>query len=391
MRILFWLSLSILFYTYFGYPPLMMILGYLRPRPIRRKEIQPKVSLVIAAYNEEQHIARKLESSLALEYPRELLEIVVASDGSTDRTVEIARRYEARGVRVLAFERRRGKPSLLNDTIPQCGGEVIVLSDTRQQYDRKALVALAWNFHDPSVGAVSGELHLANDRGIPWGEGVGLYWRYEKFIRWESRFDSLVGASGAIYAIRRDLFEAIPPDTLLDDVLIPLRITRRGYRVVFESEAKAFDCVAERTEEEFVRKVRTIAGTLQLFGREWWLWNIRKNRLFLQAVSHKVMRTWSPFFLTGAFLANAFLVGSSMEYRLVFGGQLLFYGGALAGHLLGRRRTVPSWLAIPNAFCVLNVAALVSFGRMLTGTQAVTWQKASEVARAGKTRTAERT
>ncbi len=381
MKILFWLSLGSLFYTYIGYPLVMAVLACIRPRPVNRQSIHPTVSLVIAAHNEERDIERKLENALSLEYPGDRLEIVVVSDGSTDRTVEIGRRYEARGVRVLPFERRRGKPSLLNDVISRCTGEVVVLSDARQRYDRKALLALVQNFNDPSVGAVSGELHLEDTQGIPVGEGVDFYWRYEKFIRRsESRFDSTVGATGAMYAIRRGLFEPIPADTLLDDVLIPMRTLRRGYRVVFEPEAKAFDRSVETGREEFARKVRTIGGNLQLFIREQWLWNPISNRLWFQAMSHKLLRILGPFLLAVAFVASASLADSSDAHRFVFGAQLLFYTAALSGWALRQVRTIGPWLSIPYAFCLLNVAALVSIVRFLTGHQTVTWQKASELA-----------
>jgi exosortase D (VPLPA-CTERM-specific) len=381
MKLLFWLSFSLLFYTYLGYPALIALLARIRARPVKQKRFHPTVSLVIAAHNEEGNIGRKLDNALALEYPRDRLEIVLASDGSNDRTVEIARGYEARGVKVVAFATRRGKPSVLNDVIPQCTGEIIVLGDARQRYDPKALLALVQNFHDPSVGAVSGELYLTNNLEVAVGEGVDFYWRYEKFIRrQESRLDSTVGATGAIYAIRRDLFEPIPPDTLLDDVLIPMRIARRGYRIVFEPGAKAFDLAAQTEREEFARKVRTITGNLQLFRREAWLWNVRANRLWFQALSHKVLRVLGPFMLGAMFLASASLAGSSPVYEFAWDAQFLFYAAAVGGHFLARAPGVGRWLSAPYAFCLLNLAALVAIFRFLTGKLSVTWTKASEVA-----------
>jgi biofilm PGA synthesis N-glycosyltransferase PgaC len=379
MKTLFWLSLGLLFYIYFGYPTLVAILARIRSRPVNRRPIRPTVSLLIAAHNEECHIQRKLENLLDLEYPRDRLEIVVTSDGSTDRTVEIARGYESRGVKVLAFDRRRGKPSVLNNTLPQCKGEIIVLSDARQLFNRKALIALVENFSDPSIGAVSGELFLTNDHATHVGQGLGFYWWYEKLIRrYESRIDSTVGTTGAMYAIRRNLFEPIPPDTLLDDVLIPMRIVRGGYRVVFESEAVAYDQAAKTGRQEFARKVRTIAGNLQLFTRERWLWNPRANRLWFQAISHKALRILGPPLLAAIFAANLYLIGAGDGYRIAFGGQLLFYAGALAGSFLRGEGVVAKLVSVPYAFCLLNATALVSIIRLLKGTQAVTWEKASE-------------
>jgi cellulose synthase/poly-beta-1,6-N-acetylglucosamine synthase-like glycosyltransferase len=379
VAVIFWLAIILVGYTYVGYPGLIAVMAWLRPRTIQRGTIRPTVTLLIVAYNEASRLVPKLENCLALAYPKDRLEIVLASDGSTDSTAEIAQRYESRGIAVLAFEARRGKPSVLDDVVPRCRGEIMVLSDVRQMYDPHALVALVENFHDPAVGAVSGELML-RDSATAVGGGVGFYWRYEKFIRRnESRFDSTVGATGAIYAIRRDLFTPIPADTFLDDVLIPLWIMHRGYRVIFEPEAKAFDQAAETSGEEFTRKVRTIAGNLQLFARERWLWRPSENRLWFQAVSHKLLRIGGPFLLGAIFVANALLGCFSPVYQLAFAGQLCFYGAALGGFLFGHLPRVGRWLSIPYAFCLLNYTTLISVIYFLSGIQKVTWQKASDL------------
>jgi poly-beta-1,6-N-acetyl-D-glucosamine synthase len=371
---IFWCGAAVVLYTYVGYPTAMWLAARLRPRPVRRRDATPTVSLVIAAYNEAACIARKLENCLALDYPSDQLEIVVASDGSTDGTADIARRA-APAATVMAFAERRGKPCVLNDVVPRCRGEIVVLSDARQMYDVGALRALVRNFGDPTIGAVSGELHLVNDHGRAVGEGVGLYWRYEKAIRrWESAVDSTVGATGAIYAIRRALFAPIPTDTLLDDVLIPLRISAQGYRVVFEREARAFDRVAATPRQEFTRKVRTIAGNLQLLAREGWAWDPRRNRLWFQLMSHKLLRVAVPFVLL-AVLGATSVLATRPFYALALTAQLLFYGAAVAGRLT-EGRSVARWFAGPYGFCLLNVAAVVSVLRFLRGSQSVTWRKA---------------
>src|SRR3989475_9148219 len=237
--LLFWVSLLILGYTYLGYPAILRAWAMLRSRPPRLRNGEPSVSVVVVAYNEAERIGARLENLLSLDYPGNRLEIILASDGSTDGTVEKARAYEREGVTVIAFGARRGKPAVLNDLILKAQGEIVVLADARQRFDAGALRALLGPFADPQVGAVSGGLILTdNAEGTTAGEGVGFYWRYEKFIRWsESCVDSTVGATGAIYAIRRDLFEPIQEDTILDDVLIPMRIARKGYRVLFEPRA----------------------------------------------------------------------------------------------------------------------------------------------------------
>lgn len=377
-HVLFWVSVLLVGYTYVGYPALMRAWAALRPRLPSSGGIEPRVTLLIVAHNEVTRIQGRLANLLALDYPRDRREILVASDGSTDGTPERARPYEQGGVRVIPFVARRGKPAVLNELVRQSRGEIVVLADARQRFETGALRALVAPFSDPEVGAVSGELVLTeNADGTAVGEGVGFYWRYEKLIRWsESRVDSAVGATGAIYAIRRDLFEPIPEDTILDDVLIPMRIARRGYRVLFEARARAFDRAAATAGEEFGRKVRTIAGNFQLFAREVWLLNPFRNRLWLQTVSHKGLRLLSPLFLVAAFGANLLLADAPF-YRWTLVGQIIFYGAALAGYARRDARRKTPLLIVPYVLCLLSWATVVAFLRFLTGRQRVTWEKAS--------------
>lgn len=377
-HLLFWASVLLVGYTYVGYPALMRAWAALRPRLPSSGGIEPRVTLLIVAHNEVTRIQGRLANLLALDYPRDRREILVASDGSTDGTLERAQPYEQEGVRVIPFVARRGKPAVLNELVRQARGEIVVLADARQRFETGALRALVAPFSDPEVGAVSGELVLTeNADGTAVGEGVGFYWRYEKLIRWsESRVDSAVGATGAIYAIRRDLFEPIPEDTILDDVLIPMRIARRGYRVLFEARARAFDRAAATAGEEFGRKVRTIAGNFQLFAREVWLLNPFRNRLWLQTVSHKGLRLLSPLFLVAAFGANL-LLSDAPFYRWTLVGQIIFYGAALAGYARRDARRKTPLLIVPYVLCLLSWATVVAFLRFLTGRQRVTWEKAS--------------
>ena len=386
MEALFWTVIAALAYTFVGYPALVFVLAQLRPRPPRRGDVQPTVSVLVAAYNEEALMDRRIENCLALDYPGNRLEIVIASDGSTDGTVDVARRYErppatGPGLRVIAYPWRRGKPCVLNDTIPQCGGDIVVLADARQRYEPDAVRRLVENFADPTVGAASGELCLVNEAGVAVGDGVGAYWRYEKLIRRsESAFDSTVGATGAVYAIRRSLFEPMAPDTLLDDVLIPVRIARRGFRVVFDARARAWDHAATTARHEYTRKVRTIAGVAQLFGRERWLL-LPVHRLWLQAISHKLLRLAAPFLMMTALVSAALLAARSSVYAAALAFQLAFYAAAAAGALLGRRRGALSrLLAVPYAFCLLNLTTVVALVRLATGRQQVQWSKAVDPA-----------
>lgn len=376
--VLFWISVFLLVYTYVGYPAFIWGWAVLWGRQRHTRSIEPTVSVVIVAYNEAERIEGRLQNLLSLDYPRDRLEILLASDGSSDGTAGRARAYEQAGVTVIAFETRRGKAAVLNDVIPKARGEIVVLGDARQRFEAGALKALIAPFADPQVGAVSGELILtANPERTAVGEGVGFYWRYEKFIRRnESRVNSTVGATGAIYAIRRELFEPIPEDTILDDVLIPLRIVRRGYRVRFEPGARAYDRAAATAGEEFARKVRTIAGTFQLLARERWLLNPRRNRLWFQTVSHKGLRLLSPLLHIVVFGVNLVLPAQAF-YRMVLVAQIAFYLAALGGHTLrNARRKIPI-LTVPYTICLLNWATVVAFFRFLIGRQPVTWERLS--------------
>lgn len=299
----------------------------------------------------------------------------MGSDGSTDQTVARARDYEARGVRVVGFETRRGKPSVLNDLVPSCRGDIVVFGDARQRFDRDALRALVAPFADPAVGAVSGELVLEDERtGV--GAGLGAYWRHEKLIRAaESRIGSTVGATGAIYAIRRELFSPLPADTILDDVVLPVRIARLGRRVVFEPRARAYDRAPRAATQELARKVRTIAGNFQLFARESWLLSPLANPLWLQAVSHKGLRLLTPVLLAVALGANAALLSAGWPYRVIFAAQAAFYAAALGGYRLRGMRPLPL-LSVPYALCLLAWATVVAAARWLGAGQAVTWARA---------------
>jgi cellulose synthase/poly-beta-1,6-N-acetylglucosamine synthase-like glycosyltransferase len=371
----FWASSLLLVYALMGYSLLIRAWAMLRPRGVRREPIEPTVSVVIVAQDEEARIDARLTNLLALDYPRDRLELILASDGSSDATVDRARAYERAGVQVVSFEARRGKPSVLNNVIPRCRGDIVVLGDARQRFDKGVLRALVAPFADPTVGVVSGELVLTGEEGAV-SSGVGFYWRLEKTIRAsEARIDSAVGATGAIYALRRDLFERIPADTILDDVLIPLRIARRGYRVLFETAARAYDRASSIAEQEMTRKVRTIAGNFQLFAREQWLLNPFRNRLWLQTVSHKTLRLFIPVLLSIILAANLFLL-SDPKFAALLLAQVAFYGGAFASQFVRSWPRVARVLGIAYMVCLLAWATSLAFCRFLGGSQTVTWTKA---------------
>ena len=394
MTILFWASLAALAYVYAGYPLIAGLRARLRPRPVRSAPIEPLVSIMVVAYNEAERISGRIENLLALDYPRGRLDIVIASDGSTDGTADRAQAYAAAGVRVYRFEERRGKAAVINDVVPRLSSEIVVFADARQRFDAGSLRALVANFADASVGAASGELMLATDGDTATAaRGTAFYWRYEKFIRHsEGLADSTVGATGAIYGIRRELFEPIPADTILDDVVIPMRIVRRGYRVIFEPGARAYDTASATAQQEFVRKARTNAGTFQLFSRERWLLDPRRNRLWFETASHKALRLTLPLLHALVLVSNAVVVwelgvGSwefeSALYSALLAGQAAFYAAALVGHARRESRPLDSArgkrlafvFSVPCAICLLSWAAVVGFARFVTNRQQVTWEK----------------
>jgi cellulose synthase/poly-beta-1,6-N-acetylglucosamine synthase-like glycosyltransferase len=372
----FWSSLLLLVYVYIGYPIVAALRAKLHPKPRLRAPMEPRVSIVVIAHNEAERIGGRIENLLTLNYPPHKLEIVIGSDGSTDGTVERARRYQPLGVTVRAFTQHRGKPAIVNALVPIVHGEIVVFADARQRFDPQSLRELVANFADPSVGAVSGELIIqAGDGTAAAGHGASAYWRCEKFIRnAEGQADSTVGATGAIYAIRRELFEPIPEDTLLDDVLIPLKIVRRGYRVVFEPNARAYDRASSTARQEFVRKTRTIAGTFQLMAREGWLLNPLQNRLWFETISHKVLRLALPMLHATWLVANVLLADSGF-YGVMLALQAGFYAAATVGlsQREGRRRSI--LFTAPSAISLLLWATVVGFYRFITHRQQVTWER----------------
>jgi cellulose synthase/poly-beta-1,6-N-acetylglucosamine synthase-like glycosyltransferase len=376
-RWLFWSSLLLLFHATFGYGLAMRLWAVLRPRPVLRRRVEPGISVLLAAHDEAEAILPRLRNLLELDYPADRLEVLVGSDGSKDGTAWRARRIGDPRVKVFDFEARRGKPSVLNDLAQHARGDVILFADARQRYERHALRALVAPFADARVGAVGGALLIGSRLGGGGlGAGAGAYRRLDDALRAdESWVDSTVGLSGAIYAVRADLFEPLPPDTILDDVLTPMRVTRKGYRVVFEPQARAFDRAPASAQEEFTRKVRTLAGNLQLLTRERWLLNPFANRLWFQTVSHKALRLLGPLLLVLMLVASVRLAPGSPFAVLLF-GQACFYAAAVAGYVLRDLPQAPRLLGFPYTFCLFNAAAAVAIGRFLLRRRVpVTWRK----------------
>ena len=364
-------------YTYFGYPALLALRARRWPAPpVARAPATPDVTIVIVAHNEAGRIGRKLRNCLALDYPRERLEIVVASDGSTDGTCQEVAAFSGEGVRLLELPGPNGKPTALNAAVPLARGEVLLLCDTRQELEPQSLRALTANLADPAVGAVSGELLIRSGGPSAAAEGVGAYWRYEKWIRrTESRVGSTVGVTGAIYAIRRALFPRLDPRTILDDVAVPLHVVRQGRRVVFEPEARAWDEAVGDPRREFRRKVRTLAGNYQLVALDPSLVQPSRNPLFLGFVSHKLARLAVPWCLLAALVASlALALRGSWPFVALVAAQLAFYALAAAGWALRGRPSRPRLVSLAYAVVLLNMAAAGALFGFLSGRQQAAWR-----------------
>jgi len=376
MKWVFWASAVVIAYAYVGYPLLLWVRSWWSPRPVMRGTGTPPVSAVMVVRNEEAAIGPKLQNLLTLDYPPEHLEVVVVSDGSNDGTAAVLAEFQksefANGgsrVRTLLKPESRGKAAGLNDAIGMARGEVLLFTDARQPIEPGALRLLIENFGDPEVGAASGELMLGDPESGETGKGMGLYWRIEKKIReLESASGSVAGATGAIYCARRALLDPLPEGTILDDVLLPMQVVRRGSRIIFDARARAWDSPDLGSSREFARKVRTLSGNYQLLQLAPWLLG-SGNAIRFEFVSHKLLRLVVPFALVALLVASLFL--PTPFYRIALFAQLAFYALSLVA--LGGMKIGPlSRIADPaRTFVVLNSAALVAFVNFVTGRKAV--------------------
>lgn len=373
MELVFWASVGLMLYVYVGYPALLGVWAWLkapRDEDVPTPAAMPGVTVIIAARNEALRLPARIENLLASDYPADRLQIVVASDGSTDRTADALAPYGSRVELILLPP--GGKARALNAAAARARHPILVFADARQRFAPDAIRRLVRHFSRLSIGAVSGELVLdceaelgldatpqaelklgATTDGRPnavtpssssassastVGDGVGLYWRYEKWLRRrESIVDSTLGVTGAIYAMRRSLWQPLPPDTLLDDVLAPMRVVLQGYRVIFDGSARAYDETSKDALAEMRRKVRTLAGNFQLIAQEPRLLVPGLNRVWFQFTSHKLARLAAPYALLATLVSSAWLAPASLLYASALAAQAGLYGLAAYGALLDRR------------------------------------------------------
>lgn len=380
LEIILWLSLGLMGYAYLGYPLIIGLLARCVPRLKLAHDDSlgistglPSVTLVIAAYKEESIIQQRVTNALFMDYPADKIEILIGCDGNEDQTGELVRTFHDSRVRLMQFEKRRGKPSVLNDCVAAARGEVIAFSDANTFWNRDALLRLVRHFRDPHVGGVCGQLLLQDPDT---GENVdGMYWKYENFLkRCEGRLGALLGFNGAIYAIRKRLWSPIPPQTIVDDFLIGMRIHQQRQQIVFDEAAVAHEESAPSLSAEFHRRARIGAGGFQSLCWLWPLLNPFHGSVAFAFWSHKVLRWMCPLFMLLALGANLMLARHPFYFALLC-AQVLFYGLAYAGRDF-TGQSVPSKLAkLSSMFVGMNAALAVGFYRWAGRSQSGAWKR----------------
>lgn len=375
VEILFWLSAAALLYTYIGYPLLVAAISKLLPRKIHRTKHQPAVTIIITAYNEERHLAAKLDNTLALDYPRELLEIIVASDCSSDRTDDIARSFAKRGVQLHRQPQRLGKTAAQNVAVERARGEIILFSDATSLYQPNVLREMMPNFADATVGCVAGRLIYVDPGNSRVGRGARSYWSYETFLKkHESRACSLIGASGCLYAVRRSAYVPLYHEAC-SDFIIATKMVEQGLRTIYEPNAVCTEETNRRHDNELKMRVRIIAQTFTDLWRHRAMMNPLRSRFFaIELLSHKVMRYLVPLFLMVLFVASAALSSQTLLYRICFAAQAAGYLCAAFAWLLEQLGVRSRVLALPHYFVLTNVASVIALFQFLRGERYASWE-----------------
>jgi poly-beta-1,6-N-acetyl-D-glucosamine synthase len=384
MKIIFWIIFGIIFYANVGYPIVLYLLSNLvkfkKKKELNKNNELPKVSLLIAAYNEEKVIGSKIENCLALDYPQDLLNVWIASDGSSDNTNNIVKEYSLRyeNIHLLEFP-RTGKAGMLNSAVRSVNGEIVVFSDANTEYSTDALKMLINHFMDSDVGCVSGRLIYRNPDKIISGKGESFYWKYETALKkMESKLGYVAGANGAIYAIRRDLFEQFPSRTINDDFTLSMKIVEKGFKNIYEENAKVYEDVAPNMESEFNRHVRDGAGH---YIAVIYLLDLLNPLLGLRSFiywSHRIFRWMVPFLMISLFIVNIFLL-KGFIYKSLFISQVIFYLFAIVGWAGIKYSRLPFLVYVPFYFCNLNFALFLGFLRVATNAQKTTWERTERI------------
>jgi cellulose synthase/poly-beta-1,6-N-acetylglucosamine synthase-like glycosyltransferase len=375
LEIVFCLSVAALFYTYIGYPILLTVMSYLRPRAVKRADITPSVTVIITAYNEERDLAAKLENTLALDYPRELLDVIVASDCSSDRTDEIAREFAGRNVHLHRQKERLGKTAAQNAAVEQATGEIVLFSDATTLYNTDVLRVLMPNFADPSVGCATGRVAYVDAAQSSVGHGTRSYWSYEFLLKkHESNVCSLIGVCGCLYAVRRSAYIPLYHEAC-SDFIIATKMVEQGLRAVYEPDAVCTEETNQEADKELKTRVRIITQTFSDLWRNRSMMNpFRTGFYAVELFSHKVMRYLVPLFLIAMLVTTVYLAPHSTVFTIMLAGQTAFYGTAALAWMLERIGFHSRLLAIPQYFVLANLASLIAFYKFLSGERYVRWE-----------------
>lgn len=374
MKILLLLSTLTIFYIYVGYPVLIFLLSRFRGKKVHRDIFTPLVTIVIAAYNEETHIAETILNKIDLHYPKDKTEIIVVSDGSTDRTDEIVKEFGDRGVLLLRQEPRRGKTAALNLAAGHATGEILIFSDANSIYDPDALHYLLMNFKDPRVGYATGKMIYTEDSGNPVGDGCSAYMKYENYLRTlETRFNSVVGVDGGIDAVRKSLYEPMRPDQL-PDLILPLKVVEKGYRVIYEPQAILREPSLASSGDEYRMRVRVSLRALWALKDMGHLLNIFKYHSFAwELFSHKIIRYLAFVFLIIIYISNFALWTEGPYYRALFLAQNGFYASLPISYFIEKTGHRSGILYIPYYFTLVNLASAHAFLKFVLGHQQTVW------------------
>lgn len=378
-KIIFWTSTAALFYVYAGYPLLVFAISKFFPKKNKKGDFAPRVTVLITAYNEEKSIAGKLENTLEIDYPSEKLEILVASDGSTDRTDEIVKSFAEKGVKFFRQEGRVGKTITQNNAVEKASGEIILFSDATTNYRSNVLREILPNFSDESVGCVAGKLIYVDNSKSNVGTGAKSYWNYESFLKKsESDACSLIGASGCLYAVRKTAYQPMYAEAC-SDFLICTVVFRQGLRSVYEPEAVCFEETNRHTEKEMKMRIRVISQTFTDLWRNREMLNPLKSGFYaVELISHKLMRYAVPLFLVLAFVSSAFLLSENWIYETIFLLQAAFYLVASGGWILEKSFGNIGVFAIPHYFMLTNLASVFGFYKFLRGERYANWEPIRE-------------
>lgn len=383
LKVIFWIALGIVFYTYIGYGSVLFVWIKLnnifsKGKKEQTEDYEPEVTLLITAFNEKDMAYQKVQNSNELDYPSEKIHQVWVTDGSYDGTPEMLKEFDS--IRVLHQSERKGKIAAMNRAMKHVKTPIVIFTDANTLVSKQAIRRIVAQFTDPKTGCVSGEKRVAmQDKDAAAGSGEGFYWKYESTLKkWDSELNTAVGAAGELFAIRTELFHEVEPDTILDDFMISLRLAMQGYKIKYDPEAYAVETASANVKEELKRKIRIAAGGIQSILRLLPLLNIFKHKLLsFQYISHRVLRwTITPLMLPLLLIINILLANTSVFYSAILISQIAFYALVLIGWMLENLKVKVKSIYIPYYFFIMNYAVYRGFFRFMGKKQSVNWERA---------------